>query len=200
LSPGRSTTAMRARGTRFAVLTALAGFALASSAKAEYLVPPGNSAVNQYTETIPTAGGRGNVEKSHGENRPPEQVIGPRGTEQLREQGQDGRDLTEFVAETAPATVRADEGADRAERGRTGSDRPGSDSGRVAGRESGGQSGPAGEVDPAGADGSSALAEVAGEATGTSSGQLGLLLPLALMAIAVWALAHRLRRHRDPVP
>ena len=45
--------------------------------------------------------------------------------------------------------------------------------------------------------GSSGLGEVIGQATGSSSsGQLGLLLPLLILAVATWAVAYVLRQRR----
>lgn len=47
---------MEAMRSCFVLAAAVAIAAFPSAAKAQRVVPPGNSAVNQYTETFPTAG------------------------------------------------------------------------------------------------------------------------------------------------
>ena len=48
-------------------------------------------------------------------------------------------------------------------------------------------------------DGSSGLGAVLGQATGSSdSGQLGLLLPLIVLATIAWSVAYLVRRRRQP--
>ena len=45
--------------------------------------------------------------------------------------------------------------------------------------------------------GSSGLGEVIGQATGSSSGELGLLLPLLIIAVVIWSAAYLRRQRRD---
>ncbi|HEU4736290.1 MAG TPA: hypothetical protein VFS48_04595, partial [Solirubrobacterales bacterium] len=49
-------------------------------------------------------------------------------------------------------------------------------------------------------DGSSGFGEVLAEATGSSSGETGLLLPLTILATAAWALAFLWRQRNRPTP
>ena len=175
---------------------AIAILAAPAAASAEYLVPPGNSAVTQYTESFPTAGGDKNSEKVGEGDRSPEKTLGKRNAERLEAQGEDGVVVAEVAAETAPASsapapaptsTPEDEGKQpgkAAQAGKAETD--------VAPAVPSGSGGPG---DP-GPDGSSGLGEVLGQATGTSSGQMGLLLPLALLATLAWALAF-LRRQRS---
>ena len=99
-----------------------------------------------------------------------------------------GRKAAEVAAVTAPGTsVQASQ--DEGEEGAavTG----GGDGGDgTAGQGAGRAAGTAGSVTaPQDSDGSSGLGEVLGQATGSSSGQLGLLLPLVIIATAAWACA-----------
>jgi hypothetical protein len=174
--------------------TAVAIFAFPSVASAEYLVPPGNSAVDQYTESVPTSGGPRDINKGRKGGRPsPDEVLGKDNTRRLESQGSEGRKAAEVIAATAPDTDVASAPGN------------GEEAGRVVGGSGGGGGGesgaPGGRIDQAGAGehgqgtgveepgGSSGLGEVLGQATGSSSGQMGLLLPLAILATAAWALA-----------
>ncbi|HEU4943996.1 MAG TPA: hypothetical protein VFT10_02435 [Solirubrobacterales bacterium] len=190
---------------------AIVAIALPATAGAEYLVPPSNSAATQYTETLPTAGGHGDTEKaSKGRKRSPAEVLGTRDAKKLDQQGQSGQEVAEFTAETAPApseetTPPASEagGAGSAAQDKSPSKRDenaGSGAGAAGGK--GGPPGPdraAARPEAPGPEGSSGLSEVIAQATGSSSsGQLGLLLPLALVAALAWALAFLWRQHNRP--
>lgn len=193
---------------------AIAIFAFPSVATAQYLVPPGNSAVNQYTESVPTAGGQKNVgdgPKGDRGDRSPSAVLGAENARRLEERGPAGRKAAEVAAATAPATgvtVAPATGEGEGEGGvGAGSGRGGSDSGQGGGASGPGQAADpaptgAGEAGSAGGgetDGSSAFGEVLSQATGTaSSGQLGLLLPFAILAAAAWALAFLRRERKRP--
>lgn len=175
---------------------AIACLALPAAASAEYLVPPGNSAATQYTEALPTAGGHSDAEKPNKkQSRTPQQVLGARDAQQLEEQGAAGREAAEFAAETAPgggvASRPGEKGSDKSggglEEEGDGTDAEGGTVG--AGNDGGG-----------GSSGSSGLGEVVAQATGSSSGQLGLLLPLAIAGAAAWALAFALRQRSRPTP
>jgi hypothetical protein len=196
------------KSLRTGLLAAIAIFAFPSAAVAEELVPPGNSAVNQYTETFPTPGG--DKEAKQGAKRAkPAKVLGGRNARKLEEQGPEGRKVATVAAATAPSTVVTPEPGE--------TDSTESETG-VAG--SGGNDGkgrnektapppkpkqtastpnvPRETVDSSDPDGSSGFGEILAQATGTSSsGGLGLLLPLAIIATIVWAVATR-RRTRRP--
>lgn len=191
---------MRARRTACSLLTAsIVVLALPAAAGAEYLVPPGNSAATQYTEAVPTAGGHRDVEKGNvKQNRTASQVLGDRSAKRLEAQGESGREAAEFAAETAPTGAAADQpptdGADRND-GKGGDGRGDGSVQADAGSDEGGSTS-FGAGDDSG--GSGGLGEVIGQATGTSSGELGPLLPLAILATGAWALAVLLRRRRRP--
>jgi hypothetical protein len=186
---------MRTRRTTLGLLaTAIAGLALPAAATAEYLVPPGNSAATQYTEALPTAGGHRDAEKPNDkQSRTPGEVLGPRNAQQLEDRGAAGREAAEFAAETAPGDgvppQQDTKGSDKSGGGGDGEgDGPDKEGGTVgAGNHGGG-----------GPSGSSGLGEVVSQATGSPSGPLGLLLPLAIVGAAAWALAFVLRQRNRP--
>lgn len=137
-----------------------------SVATGQTLVPPGNSAINQYKETLPAPGG--NVTADSGGDRSPAQVLGSENARRLEQLGADGRAAAALAASTAP------EGS--------------------AGTRRGG-SGPANDDDVAGE--SSGLSEVLRQATGSSSsGEMGLLLPLVIVAAGLGAAAYAITRRR----
>lgn len=190
----------------------LAACAPAASAAAELLVPPGNSAANQYTETFPTSKGE-EEEKGKEKDVVPGKVLGDGKARALEDKGPVGKAVADFAAETAP-TVTADSssGNDANGGGKTGhKDGNGSqddgegqaDKGGGGGTPSGGGSGPsAGSgADSGGAQpsGSSGLGEVVSQATGTSSGTLGWLLPLILVAVVIWSAAYVWRDRQQRV-
>jgi hypothetical protein len=126
---------------------------------AQPLVPPGNSAVNQYTETFPTAKGAAKTRKGGKRvNRSPAKVLGTDNARRLQAEGGVGREVAAVVAATAPtATAPSATQPDRAPR----------DSGSNG----------------AGPSGSSGFGEVIAQATGSSdSGGLGIVLPLLILA------------------
>jgi uncharacterized cupredoxin-like copper-binding protein len=183
---------------------ALATFAFAAlaapAAHAEEIVPPGNSAVIQYTETIPSAGGQKDAEAKQGKAKPGE-VLGDSTTRKLEAKGKTGEEVADFAAETAPVTTsgKQQSSAQSGEES-TGGKKQEHRGGTAPPQSNGGNGGGGG--DQAGADlgtaeGSSALGQIAAQATGTSSGELGLLLPLLILAAAGWAGAYYWRkRHR----
>ena len=123
---------------------------------AQPVVPPGNSAVNQYTETYPSAGG-GAVATDKG-TRSPAEALGARNAQRLEAMGSEGRAAAALAAATAPIR-------------------------RTAGGPSGSGDDGAKAGEPAG---SSGLSEVIGQATGSSSsGEMGLLLPLVIVVAIV---------------
>jgi hypothetical protein len=188
-----------------ALVMAVAAALLApSTAIAAGIVPPGNSAVNQYTQTIPTS--RGNKEVRQGGHRSPSKALGPRATKKLQKQGKDGRSAAELAAAGTPAgAVGGGSGSGPAGGGNGGATGNGGGSAATggsagAGGGSGAQS--SGGVGSAKAiaaadEGKSGFNQVLGEVTGTSSsGDLGLLLPLAIIAASVWCAAYFWRHRR----
>lgn len=193
-------------------LLAVAVFALAlpAVAAAEAIVPPGNSAAAQYTEAFPTSGG----EKETGEGKKakptPNQTLGGRNARNLESKGAEGKAVADFAAETAPTPVATPveqsgggggtagagdakeagdakgqaEKADKADKADRGS---GDDEGKSAAGAGGGSGGSGGAASQP--SGSSGLGEVLGQATGSSSsGKLGLLLPLIIVGAVAWSL------------
>jgi hypothetical protein len=152
---------------------ALALLAPAAAAPAqETNAPPGNSGIDEYLETVPSASG----------NRPTGRVVGgpparralpERAARALRGRGRDGRALERLVRETAPPRA----GPDRARRGRPGAS------------------------EPAGAGGDSPLRSVVRAVTGDDSGGgMGAALPailLGALAAAAGLVAIRLVRRRS---
>jgi hypothetical protein len=194
--------------TRLSLL--VAGVALAAmpaSAAAEAYVPPGNSAATQYTEAVPTAGGPKTTNKSkHGQSRSPGKVLGADKTAKLDAQGPEGRAAAKLAASTAPtvvsgtgegaATVHAHTSPHTAPNG-SGSGSGKSEGGEMPANPSGGPAHHDGTLTFSKASGgSSAIGEVAGQATGSSSGQLGIWLPLLIAAVVIWSGAYVLRRQR----
>jgi hypothetical protein len=158
------------------LIGAIAATLCPAAATAQRLVPPGNSGVNQYTETFPTAGG--DAVAGDGGKRSPKKVLGANNARRLEEAGPEGRAAAALAAATAPASRAVATGH-----------------GGSGGKQAGG--GGNGRPAAGGVSGSSGLGEVIGQATGaSSSGQLGILLPLAIVAAAIGSLAFLWRRRR----
>ena len=207
---------------KFAIVTSsyalLAACALAFSstaAQAEYYVPPGNSAVNQYTQDLPSAGG----DKS-GKNKgvTPAESFGAANAKRLHRQGPDGTAAAELAAATDPTPVETSSGGDDegagdpsspVQRRRSGDDsshrrhrgdaRNSKSNAATANSDSGPSSGGGGggaPTDPGDASkkGSSAAGEILGRATGSTGGTLGPFLPLVLLGGVVWSAAFIWRR------
>lgn len=202
---------MKAPKTAIGFLAALALALPASAGAAEEtgtVVPPENSAATQYTEAVPTAGGD---KPSGGGKKPsPAKVLGTRNAHKLESQGEEGREVARVVAETAPETSEPAQAAAPAGESRPGNDgapdAKGSDE-ATGGSKSQGQTSRPQQIEPPPTKpietstelpgGSSGLGEVIGEATGSSSsGELGALLPLAILAAIAWSLAYLWRQRR----
>jgi len=200
---------MKTSRTAFGLLLAATAIAAAPAAAQEApLVPPENSAVNQYTEAFPTAGGDKDAHDHDGGNRSPKKVLGSDNAKKLREQGPAGQATAELAAETAPSGVETDvedtvvttDESDETEAGAGARSGDGGGQSQSQGKESG-QTRNTAEVRVVVAepDGSSGLSEVIARATGTSStGGMGIFLPLLVLATILWAFAY-LARHRRPV-
>lgn len=191
---------------------AVAILTLPAPAAAEPVVPPENSAATQYTEAIPTGGGQKDAGKAGDrDKRSPATVLGSEKAKKLEAHGKEGREVAEVVAATAPETSAAPietpppspqsepEPAPTPDASGNGGAKLRAGVGPaepVAGATAQMQGGPAArQLDiPAG---SSGLGEVLAQATGSSStGQLGALLPLLVLATILWSLAYLWRQRQ----
>lgn len=198
-------------------LTVLACALPATAAVAE-IVPPGNSAVNQYTETFPTSQGEEKSELEKKTGVKPGDVLGAGNTRKLDEKGAAGKAVAQFTAETAPTTSGSDSGGDEASGGDNGAGQgqgngkgkqPNTDgNGKVNGggdEQQEGSGSPAGgstnngSGGSAGPSGSSGVGEVVSQATGTASDSVGLWLPLILIAVVIWSAAYVWRNRQQRV-
>jgi len=204
---------MKAPTIGIGIVAALALAAPASaSATAETgsVVPPGNSAATQYTEAVPTAGG--DKPSGGGKKQSAEKVLGSKNVQKLDSQGKAGHEVARVIAETAPETSAPVETAPPREPSSSGANAT-HQSEQGGGVTSNGRGGdkqtrpphrPAAPVaespkppPTALPNGSSGLSAVIAEASGSSSsGQLGALLPLAILAAIVWSLAFFWRQRR----
>lgn len=167
------------------------------------VVPPENSAVNQYTEAFPTAGGERNVHEHKGRRTSPNRALGAKTTRKLEQQGRAGREVAELATETAPAIetsapdAEAPDSAAREKRRSEATGGGGADGGNAGGGSAGiGQAGGAQPaVDLSETGGSSGLGSVVANAFGFSpDGGAGLLL--LMLATIAWALAYAARQRR----
>jgi hypothetical protein len=206
---------MRKTVFRCAILTAATVVAavLPAVAAAEEVVPPGNSAATQYTETFPTAGGNaelGSNSTINGGGKGGNGALPTKTAHKLASQGRDGRAVADLAAEGAPPPAgtsgrepASGQRSTAAPGGGSGSP-PASTGGAAAGSSSPGGSSEAAAAPGAGGQslaarasaGSSGLGEVLGGATGSGAGEMGVFLPLILLAGLVWAIAFIWRRHR----
>lgn len=173
--------------------TAIALLALPPIAGAQYVVPPDNSAVNQYTETVPTAGGGQDTNRHGSGKRSPAEVLGADNARRLGAKGSQGRAAAEVAAATAPEASTSSPPA---------ADAPGAvkheQGGKGSPRGRGSENAPAGtsssSSDPSG---SSGLDEVVGQATGSSSsGEMGFFLPLVILAAFAWSIGYYWRQRK----
>jgi hypothetical protein len=191
----------------FLTVLAVLACSLPATAVAGEIVPPGNSAVNQYTETFPTSKGeeQSSLEKKKGVT--PNEVLGAGNTKKLDDKGATGKAVAQFAAETAPTTSTGSGGDESGSTGGGGDgkaggngqgngkkpDTGGNGQGNGGGQEqqesSGGAGGGGSSAGSGGAgpSGSSAVGEIASQATGTASDSIGLWLPLILIAVVVWS-------------
>src|SRR5215213_9066338 len=108
--PRRAVT--RAMRTIVHLLAAIVLTTIPETAVAAEVIPPDNSAVNQYTETWPTSGGNA---KSDGKPTSPKKVLGKGRAKRLEALGPDGQSAAEVAAATAPTSNDGNEG--RGDRG-----------------------------------------------------------------------------------
>jgi len=196
-------------GISFAAALTLALPASAAAVEeAGSVVPPENSAATQYTEAVPTAGG--DSTSGGGHKKPsPAKVLGSKNAHKLESQGKDGREVARVVTETAPQTSTPTTTAPPvgAQRAGNGSNDKGNSKADGGNGNSQGQAHRPRQVEPPPVkpaatttdlpSGSSGFGEIVAEATGSSSsGQLGALLPLAILAAIAWSLAFFWRQRR----
>lgn len=183
-----------------ATALALAPAAAGQEPEAE-VVPPENSAVTQYTEPFPTAGGNRNAHEHEGRDASPDKVLGSRNANRLEREGNAGRAVAELAADTAPAPAVPVAGEDEGETAAAGgAGKGGSDGGSGSAAKAAGSAPsdprPA-AVELAAADGSSGLGSVLARAFGGSpSGGAGFLLPLLILATILWAAAYLSRQRQ----
>ena len=168
----------------FTTVAALAALALppvaAARGRGPVLAPPGDSAISQYVETVPTDRGGGIA-------RGPGAGVGGALTRSelstLDSSGASGRLLAAVVEETAPpltaGRLRTDLLAARSVPHGSG---PGSDGNRSGALPSGG---------------ASPLGLLLDAATGGGGGTLGILLPLAIAAAVLAVIVQAVRGRRD---
>ena len=162
------------------VLLAMVVLALAApSAATAATAPPGNSEVDQYTETLPGPSGNNTVDPPA--NPKPEDSVLPPGTRgDLEKFGPDGAAAAGLAESTAP-------------------DAPSGDA-QGAAKPSGGGSGGSAAAGGAGdAKGDSAVKGVLEALTGTNGDGLGVFLVLILAAVAAMGIGHVLLRRARQV-
>lgn len=184
----------------FTTLTLLLAPSLAAG---EYLVPEGNSAVSQYTEGVPSASGEEVNKGGNNGAANPGQAIGAGNAKKLEGQGQEGREAAEVAAATAPATSGETNTGGGSGEGSQGNHAPGHKHGGEKGEQEPAEGGGAlssggGAATGGGPGGSSGLGSVLAAAAGLESGNLGLLLPLSIVAALVWGILYALRQRRRP--
>jgi hypothetical protein len=192
-------------------VTALAcALALPAMASADAILPPGNSAATQYTETFPTSSGNavvngalggGGQNGGGGKTRPPKQVLGAETTETLESHGEEGRTIAALAAEAAPPS--ADSGQAPAHQGNGHANGGAKSNGSGEDSSGGGNQSSTGPTAPSGpglsetaSSGDSAFGQVLSQATASSSGTMGFFLPLAIVLALIWAIAYVWRRHQ----
>jgi hypothetical protein len=163
--------------TRLGSIAVVAVFLALPAAPAWAVVPPGNSAVNQYTETFPTARGAETTKrKGKQKARTPREALGRAKARKLAAEGPVGREVAEVVAATAPSGIQPDSD-------RTAGAGPGTAGAGPGGKEAGGSSG---------------FREVIAQATGSSdSGRMGILLPLLILAAIAGSVFYFWRQRRQ---
>jgi hypothetical protein len=185
--------------TVIAIASLLASLLLPSLAAAAPYIPPGNSAATQYTETFPTSGGNVEVNRGIGggvRSHSPERALGNRTAKALEEHGADGAAVAALASESSGG-VEAGEGSGNGDRNHGGSNGSSGGGRGGAGGNGGGSGGEGAKAPATGGEApasSSAFDQVVSRATLSSSGEMGIFLPLVLIAALVCAIAYSLRR------
>jgi hypothetical protein len=152
-------------------------------------------------DSINGGGGRGG-HSSNGGGRSPEKVLGSDTAHKLESQGEEGQAVAELATESAATTAgeggssggssKSDTNGRKHPSGKAGLD----DAVAVAGA-GGSASAPADtNVVLTAAEGSSGVDGVLSHATGSSSGEMGIFLPLLLLAVPICALIYVWRRRQ----
>jgi hypothetical protein len=149
-----------------------------AAASATVLAPPGNSAVQQYVENVPSAAGTVPAKAQHGKSR-----VSPRAAHSLAAQGKDGKAVAALAAATAPPSGPSGPGSGRQHAGDSGTQRA---AGPIV------QALPAASVSAA----SESTPHAVLRAVSGTGGGIGALLPVLLGASVVAALLTGLRRRR----
>jgi hypothetical protein len=160
---------------------ALISAGLTGTAIGQPVAQPGTSAADQYTETVPTSGGGAPSEGIGGGST--KKALGAHNAERLEAIGEDGRATAALAASTESASPSTEA-----------SPRGGSSGSLAAGNDGGGKQGH--EKAATRSDSASALDEVLPAGT-SSSGEMGIALPLICLAAAVASIAYLLRRKRQ---
>jgi hypothetical protein len=169
---------------------ALAALGVLAGTASAAVLPPGNSAANQYAESLPGAGGNetpsggstqpGEGGKSGAQAPSGEGAISPETAAELEKLGPAGKATLDLAAGTAPKPPKGTHSKNSKNH-----------------RGDGGAAGAAPAV--SGPNGSSGVGEVLGGLSGTSSsGGLGFLQPLLIALALIVAVAYALRRRRGP--
>lgn len=198
--------------TAIAIAAACVALSFPALAGAAPYIPPGNSAATQYTETFPSSGG--NVEVNGpiaGGGGSPQKALGKKTAKALDEAGPEGEQVAQLAAEAAPEEAAPSEassgggkdsgsGSDGKKQDQQGGNAAGG--GKGSGGNGGGSTGggaakpSAGDSNLAATSGESAAGQVASYATLSSSGSMGIFLPLILLAALAWAIFYAWRRHQ----
>ena len=195
---------------------ALVACPVPAAALAGAIVPPGNSAANQYTETFPTSKGEEDAQGKKKSGVTAAQVLGAGKAHELEDKGKAGKAVADFAAETSPTVVEPSgeagseagegepQGPGKSENGAGGPAGDGNEEGSESSGGAGGGKSPsggsgAGSADATASSGSSGLGEIASQATGTSSGTLGLWLPVILIAVLARSIAYVWRNRQQRV-
>ena len=137
------------------------------------IAPPGDSAVSQYVEVVPTAAGG----TPAGSGAPQTGALTPAQRQALAQAGQQGQNLAAIVEATAPPAARRSTG------------KPGQ-----TGAPAGTAAAPAANLSAGGAPSSAAL--LAAAVTGGGNGGLGVFLPGIMLAGVVAVIARLVFRRR----
>lgn len=173
----------------------LAFLALPATAGAEYLIPPGNSAANQYTEALPSGGGDRNADRGKRKPPPPDRALGKANARRLRSEGVDGKAAAELAAATAPGATAAPGDTDGGDGdGRQANDPSGQEGVGGGGSSADSGGGAAGGLRGVHPGGSSAFGEAVSQATGL--GATGPV-PLLILATVLWAVLYLARQRRS---
>ncbi len=159
------------RPTAFLAAAALA-FPAVGLAATHHVLPPGNSGANQYTETLPGAGGNVPSGEAKGGGLPAKS-LGSANAAQLEALGPEGRAAAQLAAATGPKTPGGSGSSGAAAQGGSGAA-----NGRLP-------------------SGSAGLGQILGQLSGASaSGGMGILLPLAIVAAAAGSFGYLWRKRR----